>query len=102
MTGWFHFQNNQKNGMEMHSERKRVANVVCDQLRVPRRVKRAGGSAVTLWQSLSSTIIGWVLPEALVCVVWEFSFSFIPQGMLSISFLLFSSSFARTIRAEPW
>jgi hypothetical protein len=101
MTGWFHFQNNQKNGMEMHSERKRVADVLYHQLRVPPRVKRGGGSAVALWQALSSAIIAWVLPEVLVCLVWEYSCSFIPQGILNIV-LLCSSPFARTIRAELW
>jgi hypothetical protein len=54
---------------------------------VPPRVKRGGDSAVVLWQALSSAMIAWVLPEVLVFLVWEYSFSFIPQGILSISFL---------------
>jgi hypothetical protein len=64
------------------------------------RVRRGGGSAVALWQALSSAIIAWVLPEVLVCLVWEYSFSFIPQGILYL--IIFSSPFARTIRAKPW
>jgi hypothetical protein len=70
---------------------------------VPSRVKRGGGSAMALWQALSSTIIAWVLPEVLVCLVWEYSFSFIPQGMLYLVFFVyFFHLFARTIRAKPW
>jgi hypothetical protein len=81
--------------MELHRERKRkrVADVVYDQLRVPPRVKRGGESAVTLWQALSSAMIAWVVPEALVCLVWEYSFSFIPQGILYLVFVYFFSLF---------
>jgi hypothetical protein len=67
---------------------------------VPPRVKRGGGSAVVFWQALSSAMIAWVLPEVLVFLVWEYSFSFIPQGILYL--LLFYSPFARTLRAELW
>jgi hypothetical protein len=77
-----------------------LADVSCDELRVPPRVKRGGGSAVAWWQALSSAMIAWVLPEPLVCLVWEYSFSFIPQGMLYLVFVFFSSLFARTIRAK--
>jgi hypothetical protein len=72
--------------MELHKKWKHVADVLCDHLRVPPRVKRGGGSAVTLWQVLNSAMIAWVLPEVLVCLVWEYSFSFIPQGMLYLVF----------------
>jgi hypothetical protein len=82
-------------------ERKRVADVLCDQLRVPPRVERGGVSAVALWQALSLAMIAWVLPEVLVCLMWEYSFSFIPQGIVYFLFL-FTSSFARTIRVEIW
>jgi hypothetical protein len=79
---------------------------------VPPRVRRGGGggSAVALWQALSSAMMAWLLPEVLVCLVWEYSFSFIPQGILSLSLSLSLSFFcgflfqlfARTIRAELW
>jgi hypothetical protein len=69
---------------------------------VPPRVKRGGGSAVVLWQALRSAMMAWVLPEVLLFLVWEYSFSFIPQGMLHLLFLISYSPFTRTIRAEPW
>jgi hypothetical protein len=53
---------------------------------VPPRVKRGGGSAVVLWQALRSAMMAWVLPEVLLFLVWEYSFSFIPQGMLHLLF----------------
>jgi hypothetical protein len=67
---------------------------------VPPRVRRGGGSAVALWQALSAAIIACVLPEVLMGLVWEYSFSFIPQGMLYLVY--FFHLFARTIRAKPW
>jgi hypothetical protein len=33
-------------------------------------------------------MIAWVVPEALVCLVWEYSFSFIPQGILYLVFVI--------------
>jgi hypothetical protein len=63
---------------------KRMVDLSCQimQRRVmPRRVQRVGGgSGVVLWQALSSAMIAWVLPEVLLFLVWEYSFSFIPQG----------------------
>jgi hypothetical protein len=57
---------------------------------VPPRVRRGGDSAVALWQALSSAIIAWVLPEVLMGLVWEYSFSF----MYSLSrFCLFFFTF---------
>jgi hypothetical protein len=74
------------------NKRKRVAEVVDDQLIVPPRVRRGGGSAVALWQALSSAMMAWILPEVLVCLVWEYSFSFIPRGILYLVFLWISFS----------
>jgi hypothetical protein len=54
---------------------------------VPPRVRRGGDSAVALWQALSSATM--VLPEVLVCLVWEYSFSFIPQGFSLSRFCYF-------------
>jgi hypothetical protein len=62
-------------------------------------VKRGGGSAVALWQALSSAMMAWVLPEVLVCLVWEYSFSFIPQGILYLVFVYFTFSPGRFVRS---
>jgi hypothetical protein len=56
---------------------------------VPPRVRRGGDSAVALWQALSSAMMAWVLPEVLVGLVWEYSFSRIPQGILYLDLLFF-------------
>jgi hypothetical protein len=56
---------------------------------VPPRVRHGGDGAVALWQVLSSAIIAWVLPEVLVGLVWEYSCSFIPQGILYLVFFVF-------------
>jgi hypothetical protein len=69
---------------------------------VPPRVRRGGDSAVALWQALSSAMIAWVLPEVLMGLVWEYSFSFIPQGILYLVFVYFFHLFVRTLRAELW
>jgi hypothetical protein len=64
-------------------------------------VRHGGDGAVALWQVLSSAIIAWVLPEVLVGLVWEYSCSFIPQGILYLVFCFFLfSPFTRTLRAE--
>jgi hypothetical protein len=79
-----------KNSSSFHLN-KRMVDLPCQI--VPRCVMRGGGSAVRLWQALSSAIIAWVLPEVLVCLVWEYSFSFIPQGILYLVFVYFFSLF---------
>jgi hypothetical protein len=69
---------------------------------VPPRVRRGGGSAVALWQALSSAMMAWVLPEVLVCLMWEYSFSFIPQGILYLVFFVdffYSFSPGRFVRS---